>query len=130
MEISRENPGTFFPWPGETAESGNGIVLRVMNGEALRKLDEETSEERNVVVDGELHRTRVVTDAEKRERLRLDYCIVDWTGLTEDGEEIPCTAETKVDVVRKSPVLARFVGECLEKLNDMIDKRAGIVRKN
>ena len=36
MEISRENPGTFFPWPGETTESGNGIVLRVMNGEALR----------------------------------------------------------------------------------------------
>ncbi len=130
MEIRRDNPGTFFPWPGEPKGSQNGITVRVMNPEAVNRLDDETTEERTVVIDGQLYKDRVITDPEKRQKMRLDYCITGWKGLTEDGKEIPCTAETKLDCMRKDPALAKFFTECIDKLNQLIDERAGIIQKN
>jgi len=130
MEFQKKNPGTFFPWPGEPKGSKNGITLRIPTAEAIREWDEATTVERDVVVDGQLFSKREVTDQALRDRLRYDYCIVTWSGLTEDGVEVPPTPENKVAYMHTCPEFAALVGKKMRELNDLIERRAGDERKN
>ncbi len=130
MEVRKENPGVFFPWPGEPQGSENGITLRVPTAEVIQEWDEQTTEERDVIIDGQLFSKRVVTDQKKRDMLRYDYCIADWCGLTENGDEVPCTPENKYNYMKKSPEFSAFVGMKIKKLNQLIEQRAEAERKN
>jgi hypothetical protein len=128
MERER-NGGTFFPFPGETDDAG-GVTLRVLTARVYDELNTKYTEERNEVVGGELRRTRVVIDREGMQRERLDYIIVGWVGYTEDGEDIPCDAGHKYEAMKTDPVFAAFVTQKMDELQEMMDRRAGLERKN
>lgn len=72
----------------------------------------------------EVDQTCIIRDANgnfgynvAREReIKLDYCLVDWDGITSKGEPIPCNSENK----RKLPV-----GVFLWLIQE-IDERAGL----
>ncbi len=129
--VKLENEGVFFPWPGELAGSDHGIKLRRLNGEDIRRLDEETTTVERVFHDGEIYHDRQ-PDEKKREAMRLDMTIVSWTGLLDEktGEEIPCNPENKVRVMLRSNMVARFVGECIIKIEKAESLRAEAERKN
>jgi hypothetical protein len=124
------NTGTFFPFLGEPEGSCNGVTLRVLTGKVFDGLNGKYSEERNEVVGGELRRVRIITDREALERERIDYLIVGWCGYTDGGQEIPCDAGHKYEAMKTDPVFAAFVTERLDRLQKLVDARAGLEQKN
>jgi hypothetical protein len=122
MNFRFGNPGTFFPWPGEPEGSDKGIKIRVLTPGMINQIDAETTEEKWIMVDRIPIREKVVTDQEKRERMRLDYIIMDWKGYTVDGEEVPYTPENKVKCVNDDPVLSKFILLKLEELQEEIER--------
>lgn len=128
MRIDRNNSGRFFPWPDEPEGSEKGVVLRLINGEAMHVIDRETVQYEYKNVGGQLFRWPIV-DEEKRELMRLDYCIVRWKGLVdENGVEIECTPENKSLVVQKNIHLAKFIVRCLDELNSEVQAFVNVVR--
>jgi hypothetical protein len=126
------NEGVFFPWPGEPEGSENGIKMRRLNGENMQRLDAETVTIEQIFRDGEIYEHRVV-DEKKRTELRLDMTITGWKGLADEeapGTEIPCTLENKVRVMLRSNVMARFIGECITKIEAAENRVMEAERKN
>jgi len=55
-------------------------------------------------------------NTEMETRLIWDYCIVDWKNVQLDGEDVPCTTENKVKLMKQCLDFAKFVTTCIDEL--------------
>ncbi len=105
------NPGVFFAF--DVKHPDEGITVRPLNDSQIKIISKETEKYETEVIDGKwVERTQ--TNDEKRADLVYDYCIVGWSGLTdEDGKPIECTRETKLKLMRENPNFALFVNQAI-----------------
>ncbi len=115
-------------------EGGGRIQLRLMDGDTLRAIHSQTAKTRVEYkrVEGKAERFEVEQiDHDLRTALFWDHVIVAWDNfLDAHGETIPCTRETKLLLLSRSARFAKFVGECLEKLNADQAMNAEALEKN
>ena len=113
------NAGSWFE-----LEGGGQVCLRVCDGDALRDIRKRTVKKK-VEYNKVLMQRLVVedTNTELQEELIWDYCIVDWKDFfDQDNQPISCTYENKQTLMGKSITFAKFVGDCLGKIRDDIEK--------
>lgn len=99
MNINRKMPNQerFFPWPGEEPGSKNGVVLRKLTHKFAQSLAGRSKQDQIC--------------------LTQDFVIVSWTGLyDEDGEEIPCTAKNKRELMDSCYDLAVYITRCMQSM--------------
>ena len=130
IDTENPNPGVFFPWPDNKPDEEGGITLRALNAEALKVIDDATVTKRRRFRGSQPYEDIKVNEA-MREELMWDYCIVNWNDLQDSkDEEIPCTKENKVILMKKQFKFAMFVGDCLEQLSEFKEKQEEQEAKN
>ncbi len=132
LNLKDPNPGIWFPWPWNKKKTaaGGGVTLRGLTLRKRREIDVETVTAETKYIGGEVYNDRTI-DEEKRARMVNDYCIVDWTGLTDqDGNEIPCTTEMKELIFLDFPELAGFLALSVKQADAIMIKRMGEAEKN
>jgi hypothetical protein len=118
FDFDNLNPGVWFPYKDSDTAS---ICLRVCAGDDIKAIRKQTTKTK-VEYKNNQRFTYEDTNDELYRELLWDFCIVDWKGFAnKSGIEIPCTKENKLLLMGKSVDFAKFVGDSLEKLND-IDK--------
>ena len=69
-------------------------------------------------------------DTDKQNQLMWDYMIVDWQGIDNGDEPIPCTTENKIKLLEASPIFLRWFNECVEQLEFDNAERKESAEKN
>ena len=114
IKFKAPNEGLFFHWPGaKNSKDKGGITVRALNVKTLAEINKAitTTEEE---VQGAKIVSRDVIDKDLREAMIVDYCIIDWTGLTdEEGKDLPCTKANKLKLMREHPVFPDFANEAI-----------------
>lgn len=102
-------------------EDGGRVQVRTMDAETLRAIRTETVKRKIEYkrVEGKAERFTVEdTDDEEQSALFWDHVIMAWEKFFDGHEQpIPCTRENKILLLARSQRFAKFLGECLEKLN-------------
>jgi len=129
MQFDTDNQGTWFEYVEGKPKEGR-VCLRVCNGEALKKIEKATVKKQVEYKKGQRFEFYEV-DEETRAKMIWDYCIPDWEN-TQDakGKDIPCTAENKLGLMRKSNAYKALIERFLDKLSAADAKHAEEVEKN
>lgn len=139
MEVNFDelNPGTFFPFDedAETPEAKKeGVTLRVLTQEKLDEIRRKTQKKLSKIAGSPpRHITyyEYKTGGEEEEfMLTWDYCIINWHGVTSKGQQIPCTTENKVKLMKGSPEFSGFILKCSTKLNQAMGLEEEELEKN
>lgn len=137
FDIHNLNPGERFELP-----SGEGVFLRPPNVEFLDSIKSQTTVKKVEHVQpkkksGKPDRRQPLqrieyeeVDETKEEELIFDYMIVDWDIKTPGGEDIPCTTENKVKLMRESLEFNKFVTENCDYLFKEEEARERELEKN
>jgi len=129
FDFSSKNEGKWFYFDPTNEEAG-GIYIRVLNAEVANKIFKSTTRERkDIVVNNRLFEKRIGDDEAAYARL-IDYCIVDWKGVSLDGEPLECTTPNKVKIMRKSVTFSRFYDKCMEELEEEVSSLESARVKN
>lgn len=116
FNLENLNPGVFFPFEDDDDEGG--ITIRLANSDVMRDIDKKTVKKKVQFRRGQRFEVDD-TDEEKRSDMIWEYVIVDWKGVfDESGEEIPCTTENKLKLMRESVQFANFVANAIEQLTE------------
>lgn len=59
-----------------------------------------------------------------------DFSIVDWKLFSIQGEEISCTKENKIKLMRESPKFAIWIGSCLSKIIEVEEVKKREINNN
>jgi hypothetical protein len=112
--FSSQNPGTWFYYNGEEAQGG--VCLRELSTEEHDRIERLTVKKKKKVIRG-VPVDDVKEDKELASKLRWDFCIVDWNRTSLDGQELECTKENKVKMMK----VIDFVKFVVDSLNELID---------
>lgn len=127
--LKNPNPGVWFRFNEDDPDSGE-ICIRAVTPGQLKEMTRKTTKKRPEYKGGQ----RFVVeehDEEKFARLLWDYVIVEWKDLQdEDGNEIPCTVDSKYHLMMDNIGFARFVAQCRERVEEDIKKHEEAVEKN
>lgn len=136
FDINDLNPGEWFEYPGDT-NPPERIKLRFPDNTKLKEINKQTVKtevehvqprKKSGKIDGRRPMQRieyeVVTDEQLRERLLIDYVIVDWEIRTPAGEAIECTTDNKMKMMFGSVEFNNFVNDCLETLKSEAEKES------
>jgi len=127
FDLENLNPGVFFPF---NDEDGGGVEVRLANGLKLDEINKKCSKKKVEFRKGARHEF-IEENEEKRSELLWDYVIVNWKGIKDlDGNEIACTTENKVKLMRGSVEFATIVGSCIEKLSEEVESKEAVLEKN
>ena len=128
MKIDKKNPnpGVWFDHEGDEKFS---LRLRIPIGRAHREIMAQVTTSEDKEVNGKIEKNKI-TDTELLEALLIDYCIADWKGFTDDKGKLKCTLENKKFLINEVPVVAAFYLRSINKLQDMLTRRAGEAEKN
>lgn len=128
IDLNDLNPTGFFPWPDG---SEGGLEIRILNGEKFEAVEKTTVKTRFVYRRGQRFEEKI-TDTELRDSLTWDYCIVSWEGFKNksNGENVECTVENKIKMMKQSNWFPVFFSECVEKLTDDIKTKEEVLEKN
>lgn len=70
-------------------------------------------------------------DEETNGKMIWDFCITSWDNVFgSDGEPLECNAENKWMLMNRSVPFARFVTDCMTKLNEEAEKGKEVLEKN
>jgi len=132
INLKDMNPGVFFPWPGEMADSKSGITVRPLNASALKRINAKTLlKEKIMLAKGGIPYKDILYDEKLKEILVADYCIVEWTGLEDDNEDpIECTPENKAMIMGEHPQLMEFVSDKIDSIPEIIKAKEETETKN
>ena len=130
LNLDDLNPGTFFPFDEFDDDSG-GITIRLANGAKMDEINKKCSKKKTEYRRHVRHEY-VIEDEKKRSDMLWDYVIMEWNGVTNEktGEEIPCTTENKIMLMRGSVKFSNFVGSCIEKLTEEMEAFEEDLEKN
>ena len=123
FDLENLNPATKFFWPN--SDNKEWVELRIAADEdllAMRKrlgikekveypVNPETRQVNRVVgTNVDEGRSRAINDE------LTDFCIADWLLLDAAGNQIPCTRENKLKLVKGHPPFAKWIVDCLNEL--------------
>lgn len=129
LSMKDPNPGIWFKFDESDPKSGE-IALRPLNSERRKEIRKKAIKKRVEYKHGQRFPVEEPDD-DLFSELVWDYSIVDWSGLVDDaGNEIPCTLENKVFLMRKHIGFARFVSAKLEELSDGYENQLSIENAN
>ena len=110
-----QNPGTWFYYDPDN-ESQGGVCLRELSTDEFDRIEQMTVKVRKKFKRGIPYDDKVV-DEKLASKLRWDFCIVDWKKTYLDGQELECTTENKVKMMK----VIDFVKHVVDSLNDLVD---------
>jgi len=115
INFNSDNSGTWFYFDEADHDAG-GVCLRECSSEKYEEIERLTVKHKKKVKRGIAYDDPDVNES-LANKLRWDYCIVDWKGIQLDGQTMACTKENKWKLVKVTDFL-KFVATCLEKLVD------------
>jgi len=115
INFSSKNDGTWFYFDPMDKSQG-GICLRVLSSDESNRIESLTVKHSWKVKRGTAY-DEPKEDKELAAKLRWDYCIVDWKGVSLDGVELSCTSDNKEKLVKVSDFIS-FLIDCMESLNE------------
>ena len=113
--FSSENPGTWFHYNPDD-ESQGGVCLRELSTDEYSRIERITVRKKKKFKHGAAY-DDIQTDEKMASKLRWEYCIVDWSKTSLDGQEIECTDENKVKMMK----VIDFVKHIVDSLNELVD---------
>jgi hypothetical protein len=121
IDLKNPNPGVTFYFDESDKKEGH-IVLRVLNGAKLEKITNQCRQKRVEVKGSPPTRFEYLdfkkNGEDKEFEMTWDYCIMSWEKVIDgDGKDIPCSPESKVNLMRESPMFSSFVMDCVRKVN-------------
>ncbi len=127
FKVDDLNPGVWFDFAGE--ETGR-VCLRCLNSDMLQDIRRRCEKPKKIFKHGNIYKD-VIVDENLGNELTWDYCIVGWEDIYDGkGQEIECTKEMKILLMRKSVKFANFVAECLGKLTEGEEEHEKDLEKN
>jgi len=131
LNLENLNPGVFFPFDEDDEESKDGVTIRLANGDILDQINKKCTKKTVQFRRGQRHEV-IEEDEDRRSILLWDYVILGWSGLVDDktGDDIPCTKDNKVLLMKGSVKFASFIGNAVEKLTEDSDLYNEVLEKN
>jgi hypothetical protein len=122
------NPGVWFKFDKNDPESGE-IRIRAVNQAKRSEIQKKCVKKKVEYKHGQRFEYTDTKDDLFSEML-WEYSIAEWSGLVDDdGKELVCDTETKVFLMQNNVGFARFVSDCLDKLNEDEENRIARVKK-
>lgn len=131
MKLNLEdlNPGTFFPFE-EGSDDKGGVTIRLANSEILDEIAKRCTKTKFEYRRGQRFEITTV-DEELKGEILWNYVIIDWSGLFDlQGNDIPCTKENKLMLMKKSVKFSSFVSKSVEALSEKISEYNEDLEKN
>jgi len=115
-EFSSKNEGQWFSYDPENEKLG-GVCLRELSTEEHARIDKIVIKHKKRIMRGVLV-DDTTTNEKLESKLRWDYCIVDWSKTSLDGQQLECTSENKVKMMKVTDFV-KFVADSLgEKVDE------------
>jgi hypothetical protein len=127
MDFSSRNEGKWFWFNGKDDTDG-GLCLRVVTLSESKRIEKLTTDVKYKPVRGQVVPIPTV-DENLKDRLSWDYCIVDWKGVTLDGQPVAPTAENKVKLMQNVQFASYFIDKVAE-LNEELQSAKAMTEKN
>ena len=115
VNFSSKNEGTWFYFNEENPDAG-GICLRALSSDEYDRIEKITVKKQRKFKRGVAY-DDIKTNEALASKLRWDYCIVDWKGVSIDGEPAECNKANKEKTVKIMDFIS-FVADCMEKLTE------------
>jgi hypothetical protein len=129
LSMAEPNPGIWFKFDDNDPESGE-VGIRPLNAAKREEIRKRAIKKRVEYKHGQRFEVEDVND-DLFSELLWDYSITDWTGLVDDdGNEIPCTPEKKVFLMKNHVGFARFIGDKMETLASEYEGRLSVENQN
>ena len=116
MNFASSNEGKWFDFDANDPSKG-GVQIRVLSLDETKRIDKLAVKTRMKPMRGQMVKIEDVNE-ELQDRLRWDYCIVDWKDVTLDGKPLPCTTENKVALMKN----VRFINFLVDKINELTEE--------
>lgn len=142
-DIEDLNPVTRFYYGDEDQQIGDGdkskewVELRVAADEDTERMRKQAGIKQKVEyrnVRGRAQRLEFLDSNEQKintfSDLLNDFTIVDWYLFDKQGQEIPCTKENKLKLMKGSPMFAAWIASCTEQIRSEIENVAEEEAKN
>ena len=113
--FNSENLGTWFYYNPDD-ESQGGVCLRELSPDEYDRIEKMTVKKRRKFKRG-IPYEDIQEDKKLADKMRWDYCITDWKKTNLDGQELECTAENKVRMMKVND----FVKHVADSINDLVD---------
>ena len=110
-----ENPGTWFPYNPDD-ESQGGVCLRELSTDEYDRIERLTVKRTRKFKHGASY-DDIKEDKKLASKMRWDYCITDWKKTELDSQELECTTENKVKMMK----VIDFVKHVVDSLGELID---------
>lgn len=123
IDLKNLNPPVRFYWSED-----EWVDFRVLSDADLRKLRKEVTQKRVEYkkIDGVVERIEYRdVDEEKLTELINDYCIVDWSLVDTEGNQIPCSTENKNLLMLHHPKFSNWASKCLRRIrkdNELVEE--------
>ncbi len=115
INFENKNEGTWYYAVKDDKKSG-GVCLRVLSTEEYLQIEKITTKTKKKVKKGVAY-DDVVVDEALASKLRWRYCIVDWSDLQLNGEEVACDNTNKEGMCKSMEFLS-WLADCLEELTE------------
>ena len=115
LNFNSANEGQWFFFDPDNEELG-GICLRELAPEEFDRIEKITVKHKKKVIRGAMF-DDVKEDTKTKSKMRWDYCIVDWEGISLDGTEMECTSENKQKMMK----VTDFVKFVADSLSDAVE---------
>ena len=116
INFSSKNDGTWCYYNEDDHDQG-GVCLRELSTDRYEQIERITVKTKKAFKRGIAYND-VKTDEKLANKLRWDYCIVDWKSTGLDGVELECTKDNKVKMMKVNSFI-KFVADEIEKLSEM-----------
>ena len=117
-QFSSTQKGTWFYFDPENESSG-GVCLRELTTDESQRIDKLTVKKKKKFRRGIAY-DDIETDEKLASKLRWDFCITDWKEVSLDGEQLECTTENKVKMMK----VVDFVKHIVNSLEVLVETNA------
>jgi len=115
-----QNKGTWFYYNPDD-ESQGGVCLRELSTEENLRIEKLTVKTKQKIKRGIQVEEKKI-DEELAHKLRWDYCIVDWSKTCLDSQELECTKDSKLKMMK----VTDFVKFVVDSLSELVDTNKSI----
>lgn len=116
VNFSSKNEGTWFYFDDDDHDKG-GVSLRELSTDQIEQIERITVKTKKKFKRGVAY-DDVTTNEKLANKLRWDYCIVDWKNIALDGSELECTRDNKEKMMKVIDFIA-WLADQIEKLTEM-----------
>ena len=115
VDFSSKNDGTWFYFDKDDHDKG-GVSLRELSADQMEQIERITVKTKKKFKRGVAY-DDVKTDEKLANKLRWDYCIVEWAGVSLDSQELECNRDNKTKMMKVHNFIA-FVADSIEALTE------------